>query len=48
MTPESAPQPGCECAVCQWANRLLARDQDLADNYRRYEAGELVSKDEKD
>lgn len=50
--PEFAPKPGCDCAVCQWANRRIEREQrlatDLAENYRKYEAGELVSRDERD
>lgn len=48
MKPESAPKPGCPCAVCDWANRRIEREQrqaaDLAENYARYEAGLLVSK----
>lgn len=50
--PEFAPKPGCECAVCQWANRRIEREQrldaDLTENYQRYQAGELVSRDDRD
>lgn len=46
------PSPGCDCQPCQWANRRIERESrleaDLADNYRRYLAGELVSRDEEE
>lgn len=59
MQPESAPKPGCDCAVCQWANlpiaqrtmspgARVAQDEDLAANYARYEAGLLVSREDED
>lgn len=48
MVPDYTPKPGCDCAVCAWANRRIAReralDEDLEANYQRYLAGELVSK----
>jgi hypothetical protein len=44
-----APVDGCPCAVCVWANQRIERerrlDEDLASNYDKYLAGELVSKD---
>ena len=47
-----APLPGCRCDVCNWANRRIERerrlDEDLAANYKKYEAGELVSRDERE
>lgn len=46
------PAPGCECAVCEWANRRIEReqrlDEDLAANYTRYLAGDLVSRADED
>lgn len=49
MEDQTAPRPGCNCDVCQWANARIERerrlDDDLAANYDRYLAGELVSKD---
>lgn len=49
MEDQTAPRPGCACDVCQWANARIERerrlDDDLAANYDRYLAGELVSKD---
>lgn len=44
--PEFTPKPGCDCAVCKWAKRRADRDADLADNYARYQRGELVSRDD--
>lgn len=47
-----APLAGCECAVCEWANRRIEReqrlDEDLAANYERYLAGDLVSRPDED
>jgi hypothetical protein len=40
-----APLDGCPCAVCVWANDRVARDADIALNYERYLAGDLVSRD---
>ena len=59
MTKEAAPKPNCNCAVCLWAKRRMTplpwdandrigREEDLAENYRKFLAGELVSRDEKD
>jgi hypothetical protein len=52
MTKEAAPKPNCNCAVCLWAKRRIeserAFEADLAENYRKFLAGELVSRDEKD
>jgi hypothetical protein len=46
---KSAPRPGCNCDVCNWTNRLIEAqrrlDEDLAANYERYLAGDLVSRD---
>lgn len=44
------PTQDCNCDLCQWANRRIARqrqlDADLYANYERYLDGELVSRDE--
>lgn len=52
MGPEYAPKPGCNCEVCAWARARIERqrrqDEDLADNYARYLAGELVSDRDRD
>lgn len=52
MEDQTAPRPGCDCAVCTWANRIIERnrrlDAELDSNYRRYLAGELVSREEKE
>ena len=52
-----APIPGCDCDVCRSMRRSFDRqlgyqsdgsttlDADLASNYAKYLAGELVSKD---
>lgn len=44
-----APIFGCPCDICDWANRRIEAerrlDEDLAANYRKYLAGELVSRD---
>lgn len=52
MDNRTAPQPGCNCNVCQWANARIERerrlDADLEANYAKYLAGELVSRDGKD
>jgi hypothetical protein len=49
MTDKYAPLDGCNCPVCDWANRRLEAqrrlDEDLAANYAKYLAGELVSRD---
>lgn len=49
MEDQTAPRKGCPCTVCTWANDRIAAqralDADLAANYARYEAGELVSRD---
>lgn len=46
---EFAPLDDCNCAVCVWAHRRAEREERQADelemNYRRYLAGELVSRD---
>jgi len=48
----AAPRMGCDCDVCVWARRRADREHRLADdletNYRRYLAGELVSRDGKE
>ena len=43
-----APLEGCNCAVCQWANRRIRQEADLEANYAKYLAGLLVSSDERD
>lgn len=47
-----APIPGCDCDVCVWANRRIERerrlDEDLEANYKKYLAGELVSRASQD
>ena len=63
LATNSAPQPGCDCAACDWARRradgqtpsyirrataMPGLDADLAENYARYEAGELVSRADED
>lgn len=52
MQSDSAPKPGCACAVCLWANRIIERQQsldaDLAENYELYLAGDLVSESDRD
>lgn len=51
MKDKTAPRVGCPCTVCQWV-RVKAeekwREDDLTENYRRYQAGELVSRDVKE
>lgn len=37
---KSAPQPKCRCKACVWCNQ----NAELADNYGRYLAGELVAR----
>lgn len=41
---DRAPIEGCRCDVCRWAKARAERDADLARNYDRYLAGELVSR----
>ena len=52
MEDQTAPRPGCSCEVCTWANRRLEAQRrleaDLSDNYARYLAGELVSKEDRE
>lgn len=48
MKENSAPKPGCNCAVCNWANRRIERERDLEVNYARYQAGKLVIPDAKE
>jgi hypothetical protein len=52
MNRHAAPLEGCDCTVCNWANRRIERDRrldkDLEANYALYEAGLLVSKDDKE
>ena len=43
----SAPRLGCRCPVCHWARRRAERDAELDENYKRYLAGLLVSRNEK-
>jgi len=52
MEDQTAPRRGCNCDVCKWARARIDREQRLADdleqNYQRYLAGELVSRDERE
>ncbi len=48
MEDQTAPRPGCNCPVCRWANDKRQKDEDLAANYEKYLAGELVSKDSRE
>lgn len=52
MEVEYAPKPGCNCDVCRWARARIDRErrqaEDLETNYKRYLAGDLVSKDARD
>lgn len=52
MEDKTAPRKGCPCTVCTWANTKLdaqrALDADLAANYERYLAGDLVSREERE
>lgn len=41
-----SPLEGCNCLVCRTMRSRQAIDRDLADNYQRYLAGELVSREE--
>ena len=41
-----APLTGCRCEVCSFLRRQARLDADLEANYRLYEAGLLVSRDE--
>lgn len=56
----TAPEFGCDCAVCQWVRRreaaalgyrfsgTVAAEEDLSANYERYLSGDLVSRDAKE
>lgn len=49
---KTAPRLGCKCDVCEWARRRIERERrsfdELEANYRRYLAGDLVSREGKE